>query len=816
MDDQSEIEGFLVRWDENEWVQVEIEGVGSDIPVDDIYETSDGALWISTTGLGLLHYDGIRWAQYTTEDGLTTNDVHEIWESQAGDLWLRYEVEVNFSRFDRKLSRAIETEVEMPGRLNSLWKTKNGEIWASRFPGKIARLEKGRWSEYDQTPIARYGGAARGVSASDGTMWLYVAGTDHVFKFNPESATSKYVFREPLYGGIETADRSVWFYTGTDGVTGPPEMYEDQEHRSRAVQYRKGVWAGYSASDGFLDGIVYAMDKTSDGSLWFIGSHKGRGGVARYKSGGWKVFTPEDGLVDRIYPPKSAGFFHPPLVETQDGSIWFVGQHAGSAAVCHFDGQTWTRYTAADGLVGDNTIMAYEATDGTLWFATEKIPPAGDRIGQGLFRFDGTSWTRFTENEGLSSDYITGIAEWPNGKLWVGTFFGLSQLDLDDENPSWLNKVDFQIRLPKVRSLVATDDALWFCFLPNRSGGVVRYDGTSWTTFTQEDGLISDGVNSIQNTSDGSLWFTAQDGLTKYDGQAMTRYGDADGLSLGWLFPTLREMHDGSLWVDDSSGQVFHFRPQAAESNPETSLASAFDRIGSEGNIFLRWSGNDLWNQTSPRNLRYQWRLGTEEWSSWSNRLDYTFTSLSTGRYQFEVRSMDENGHIDPTPAVHAFVVDSPWWQSPWVVGGTVLLLGLTGLQTGRVIHRDRRLREGNEALSEANKELFGVNQSLQQKTEDLDRSNNELTVEAALERVRARALGMQESEDLDTVSASLFEALGEVGFNVLYCWIAMIKEEEDLIDLSRADPSSQVIRFTTPLSEALEYVRSTRDYVEA
>ena len=55
----------------------------------------------------------------------------------------------------------------------------------------------------------------------------------------------------------------------------------------------------------------------------------------------------------------------------------------------------------------------------------------------------------------------------------------------------------------------------------------------------------------------------------------------------------------------------------------------------------------------------------------------------------------------------------------------------------------------------------------LEQKTDDLDQSNQELTVEAALERVRAKALEMKESEDLDTVSVALFDALGEVGFTV-------------------------------------------------
>ena len=42
----------------------------------------------------------------------------------------------------------------------------------------------------------------------------------------------------------------------------------------------------------------------------------------------------------------------------------------------------------------------------------------------------------------------------------------------------------------------------------------------------------------------------------------------------------------------------------------------------------------------------------------------------------------------------------------------------LAAWQTARLIQRDRRLREANEALSTANRDLFDVNQQLEDKTE--------------------------------------------------------------------------------------------------
>ena len=59
---------------------------------------------------------------------------------------------------------------------------------------------------------------------------------------------------------------------------------------------------------------------------------------------------------------------------------------------------------------------------------------------------------------------------------------------------------------------MARDGALWF----GTEGGVSRFDGESWTTYTTEDGLASNDVWSIAMTPDGALWFGARGGISRY------------------------------------------------------------------------------------------------------------------------------------------------------------------------------------------------------------------------------------------------------------------------------------------------------------
>jgi ligand-binding sensor domain-containing protein len=59
---------------------------------------------------------------------------------------------------------------------------------------------------------------------------------------------------------------------------------------------------------------------------------------------------------------------------------------------------------------------------------------------------------------------------------------------------------------------VASDGALWF----GTRGGVSRFDGGTWTTYTTDDGLADNYVTSIAVAPDGALWFGTFGGVSRY------------------------------------------------------------------------------------------------------------------------------------------------------------------------------------------------------------------------------------------------------------------------------------------------------------
>ncbi|MCZ6633993.1 MAG: hypothetical protein O7G87_11355, partial [bacterium] len=204
------------------------------------------------------------------------------------------------------------------------------------------------------------------------------------------------------------------------------------------------------------------------------------------------------------------------------------------------------------------------------------------------------------------------------------------------------------------------------------------------------------------------------------------------------------------------------------------------DEVSQHGNKLLTWKGADPWKSTSDDELQYAWQLDGGEWSPFTSETHQTLLTLPSGDHIFAVKARDRDFNEDPIPAIVHFTVLPPVWKQPWFIGLMAAMLGGIGYQTGRVVRRDRRLKETNTALSAANRDLFGLNQNLQQKTEDLETANQELQRDRAVERIRAQVQTMEKASDFDGVLSVLAEDLRGVGLNFDTCEIDVLDASDD------------------------------------
>ena len=195
---------------------------------------------------------------------------------------------------------------------------------------------------------------------------------------------------------LQDRSGSLWFGTQDDGV----------------CRYDGKALACYSVSAGLGGPSVRDILQDRKGTLWFATS----GGLSRFDGTKFSNWTVAEGLAhDDVWS----------LLEDRSGTIWI----ATVGGVSRLDGGRLSAFplppaTARDfslGVHGPSLIWSLlEDRAGNLWLGT-----AGD----GLTRFDGKSFARVAETDGLASRHIQSLLEDRAGTLWVGTSGGLYRLD---------------------------------------------------------------------------------------------------------------------------------------------------------------------------------------------------------------------------------------------------------------------------------------------------------------------------------------------------------------------------------------------------
>jgi ligand-binding sensor domain-containing protein/serine phosphatase RsbU (regulator of sigma subunit) len=91
---------------------------------------------------------------------------------------------------------------------------------------------------------------------------------------------------------------------------------------------------------------------------------------------------------------------------------------------------------------------------------------------------------------------------------------------------------------------------LWF---GTSGGGVSCYDGKAFTNYTCAQGLINNTVLSIMEDKGGNLWFGTDEGVSRYDGKSFSNYTKAQGLANN-VIQGMLEDKNGDLWFATLGG----------------------------------------------------------------------------------------------------------------------------------------------------------------------------------------------------------------------------------------------------------------------
>ncbi|MEK7407108.1 MAG: response regulator, partial [Acidobacteriota bacterium] len=246
---------------------------------------------------------------------------------------------------------------------------------------------------------------------------------------------------------------------------------------------------------------------------------------------------------------------------------------------------------------------------------------------------------------------------------------------------------------------------------------LVESDGKSWRVIRKN----LDRVRSMVWDREGALWLASGTGTHRYhNGLWLTNTVD-DGLPSTYVSAVLQDSR-GRLWAATTRG-ISWYDPGADPWPPETVIRADKNlrEAAPGGEVRLLFSGIDKWQYTTSDRLLFSYRLDGRPWTPFESVSLASYQELNAGQHRFEVRAMDRNGNIDPTPAVFEFTVLLPWYrQAGFLVvagSGSLALLFLAAFAVGEYARRGKlvvelkRARDAAEAASQA-KSSFLANMS--------------------------------------------------------------------------------------------------------
>ncbi len=288
--------------------------------------------------------------------------------------------------------------------------------------------------------------------------------------------------------------------------------------------YYVETWTSYDLEGSEVLSVTVAPD-----SIVWAGTTRG---VYRFNGVEWEHFSLDDGLPGNAVNAITVGVkgtvwactdqglvsydsttwtTHPEVsssVESifvsPDSTIW-CGAHG---RLYRYDGKTWTTIYMDSELGYDDIDALYISSDGTVWAGTS----------EGLFIYHKDRWTKKTTN-GPLSNHASQLAESPDGCIWSSIY--------RDGNPGGVSKYDGtmwtsysnhnKLKYTNTRSIAVGMDGKVWCATGD---GVFCYNGSTWTHDTEDDGLLDERVTSLSIDSDGKIWVVTYTGLSVFDGDS--------------------------------------------------------------------------------------------------------------------------------------------------------------------------------------------------------------------------------------------------------------------------------------------------------
>jgi ligand-binding sensor domain-containing protein len=473
------------------------------------------------------------WTSFTTDDGLTGNEISALASSDSGTIFIATNgidpintelkvpeiVEYDGIRFDTLSNRyspapdfrglASGCPVPRNSTLSAVALAPNGDVWVGTQQNGVFRLGPDDFEHFTVCTGLGSNWVTSVVVEPDGSVWVATI-TDPRFDTDP-------TFGE---GGLCRYDGASW-----------------------TIQTIGGVTSLTAISD---------LARSQDGVLWMTHNEDG-GGLTRFDGASFTNFQrPLPAFANRLSN----------LSMAVDDKVWVSSNLAG-VGVFGPDGTWLADYTTSNGLVTNSRKDIASGKQGDVWVGSNFT---------GVEGFNGATWQHWDiSNSGLIDNGAAVLEVDPAGVLWVGTSVGLSRY----EGSQWLT-LDENHGLPGLRindlsrgpaqdlppepQAGVTRGPVYAAVRPTpgdplSKGGLLRVSGLTAESITREDSSALEGVFKTVAAIPGGVWAAAEDTIYRAQGlRLVERFSLPAGVDPDETISTLLVGSGGRIWAGTENG----------------------------------------------------------------------------------------------------------------------------------------------------------------------------------------------------------------------------------------------------------------------
>ncbi|MDR0895947.1 MAG: response regulator [Prevotellaceae bacterium] len=540
---------------------------------------------------------------YSTNDGLSSTLINQIYQDEQGFIWIATEYGLNkFDglHFTDYKQLAGNTTALKSNYVRTLGEDSHHNLLVGCIDG-LMRYDAA-YNTFREIPMLRggkrvYPHVVQMQRLHNGELWMVTSGQG-IFRLDEERQEA--LSLDSLMEQIETNFLSciyednyhaVWIGTEDNGLVRYPldtrqvqlfqtPMLTDNfvtainadRYGNLLIGTRKGV-ARYDRTRGAFVSLKYADGKDSNLSVYCMAS-VGEQLVIGTDGQGLKSYNRttdriDNYLINTAPIDYAVGKIHA-VMEDRDKNIWLGLFQKGIALIPHqkapfeYYGERSQHYNP----IGQGCVMSiYQDSKRNLWVGSDN---------EGLFQLD-TQGRRVHHYQPLNTstsvaNTILCMYEDSEGNFWLGSY---------TRGPARMNRsngvCDYPLALASEKIFSITEDRRKNLYIATLGAGIYRYNLITrelkhYESSRDETGdlhrneLPNDYVNYIYCDSEGMIWLAHYRGISCFDpvSESFINYHDLNTLFEGSIGYVVQEDYAGTIWAGTTNG-LYSFDKQTGE-----------------------------------------------------------------------------------------------------------------------------------------------------------------------------------------------------------------------------------------------------------